>query len=158
VNTNSFTIPGDPVGKPAWHNADKWQTGDEARPPVQKYRTFCEEARFAATGDKNKKIEGRRYLGYMAVVHIAMPASWSPKKKAAYAGTLCQSKPDKDNIEKALADALFDEDKYLCMGGVMAKLWALPNEGPRIDIFLIGLAEHVAEEETDGVTEEPETE
>ena len=37
---------------------------------------------------------------------IPMPESWSKKKQAAMDGKLMASKPDMDNIEKALFDAL----------------------------------------------------
>lgn len=36
----------------------------------------------------------------------AMPASWSAAKQAAHMGRLHRSKPDKDNVLKAICDAL----------------------------------------------------
>ena len=52
-----------------------------------------------------------------------MPKSWSKEKKEQMACTPHQQRPDKDNLEKALMDAVLDED---CMvwDSRVTKLWA----------------------------------
>lgn len=44
--------------------------------------------------------------------YIAMPASWSLRKRRLLANTPCMSKPDWDNCAKAVYDAVFAEDKW----------------------------------------------
>jgi Holliday junction resolvase RusA-like endonuclease len=39
-----------------------------------------------------------------------MPDSWSQKKKEKMNGLPCESKPDTDNITKAIKDALLKDD------------------------------------------------
>ena len=45
-----------------------------------------------------------------AIYFIPMPDSWSAKKKDKSNGMPCHSKPDLDNITKAVKDCLLDED------------------------------------------------
>lgn len=47
---------------------------------------------------------------FEAVYLIPMPSSWSAKKKEAMNGKPCLTKPDTDNITKAIKDALRTED------------------------------------------------
>jgi len=51
-----------------------------------------------------------------------MPKSWSKKKRAEMAGKPHQAKPDKDNLEKALLDAVFEEDSQIWDNRV-SKFW-----------------------------------
>lgn len=54
---------------------------------------------------------------------IAMPASWSEKKKKQLEGFPCRSKPDYDNLSKAVVDSLFKEDQRI-WSGRCRKFWA----------------------------------
>jgi Holliday junction resolvase RusA-like endonuclease len=45
-----------------------------------------------------------------AVYLVPMPDSWSQKKKDKMNGLPCESKPDTDNITKAIKDALLKDD------------------------------------------------
>lgn len=53
---------------------------------------------------------------------MPMPPSWSKKKREQFNGKPHQSKPDCDNMLKALMDALFDDDSSVwdCR---ITKLW-----------------------------------
>lgn len=51
-----------------------------------------------------------------------MPKSWSGKKRAQMAGKPHQQRPDRDNLEKALLDALFSEDCAV-WDGRTTKVW-----------------------------------
>lgn len=51
-----------------------------------------------------------------------MPKSWTLKKKRKTVGQPHKQKPDKDNLEKALLDAVYDEDCCVWDGRV-TKLW-----------------------------------
>jgi Holliday junction resolvase RusA-like endonuclease len=60
---------------------------------------------------------------YHMIFNIAMPNSWSEKKKESLNGQPHKQKPDKDNLEKGVLDALCEEDSYVWDGRV-TKLWA----------------------------------
>ncbi|VFS14514.1 Holliday junction resolvase [Yokenella regensburgei] len=99
-----------PLGKPRQTRADKWKK----RPGVLRYRAFCDEVRL-------HKIT-LPASGYHVIFVLPMPQSWSKKKRAEYDGKPHQSKPDKDNLEKALLDAIFGEDSHIWDGRV-SKVW-----------------------------------
>lgn len=81
--------------------ADKWKQ----RPEVIRYRAFCDEARL-------RKIHLPDSGAHVTFV-MPMPQSWSQKKRAQYAGRPHQSKPDCDNMLKALMDALYEDDSHV---------------------------------------------
>lgn len=68
---------------------------------------------------------------------IAMPKSWSKKKRNTMASLPHQQKPDLDNLFKALADALHIDDSHIHRISA-TKIWseasgiwiAEPWEGP----------------------------
>lgn len=71
---------------------------------------------------------------YLLVFEVAMPPSWSRKKKEALAGKKMEQTPDKDNFEKAFLDALLKEDKRVYSGWV-EKYWSDRN---RIILYPLG--------------------
>lgn len=86
-----------PMGKPRMTQRDKWKK----RPCVVRYRAFKDACREAgvSVGD------------VLDVVFVLpMPKSWSKKKKAEMVSQPHQQKPDLDNLEKALMDAVLAED------------------------------------------------
>ncbi|MDY4380363.1 RusA family crossover junction endodeoxyribonuclease [Pectobacterium brasiliense] len=99
-----------PLGKPRMTQRDKWQK----RPPVLRYRAFCDEVRL----NKITLPES----GWHVTFVLPMPPSWSKKKRAEMNGKPHQQKPDKDNLEKALLDAIFDDDSRVWDGRV-SKVW-----------------------------------
>lgn len=115
--TREFTYQGAPIGKPRMTRRDKWQQ----RPCVMRYRAFADGLR-AAAGTLPEPADA-----VIVTAHVAMPASWSLKKKAAMAGKPCRQKPDWDNIGKAVCDALFDEDACIWFGVTM-KYWCVAGE------------------------------
>lgn len=54
---------------------------------------------------------------------IPCPKSWSKKKKKQHHGKLHQSKPDLDNLLKALVDSLVYEDKHIAHYSELSKRW-----------------------------------
>lgn len=99
-----------PVPKPRMTQRDKWVK----RPPVLRYRAFAEECRLRGVTLPE--------CGYHVTFVLPMPASWSTKKRAAMNGKPHQQKPDKDNLEKALLDAVFQDDCRVWDGRV-TKIW-----------------------------------
>ena len=99
-----------PMPKPRMTRRDKWKK----RPVVLRYHAFKDEVRFQGV-----------YLpehGYHVTFIIPMPKSWSKKKKLEMDGEPHQQTPDKDNLEKALLDSLFEDDSRIWDGRV-TKRW-----------------------------------
>ena len=58
---------------------------------------------------------------------LPMPKSWSKKKRESMEWQPHQQKPDKDNLEKGLLDAVFDEDCRVWDSRV-SKIWGNKGE------------------------------
>ena len=108
MNEKVFNIT--PLGKPRMTRADKWKK----RPEVLRYRAFCDEVRL-----NNVSLPES---GYHVIFVLPMPPSWSKKKRSLMDGKPHQQQPDKDNLEKALLDAIFGEDSHIWDGRV-TKIW-----------------------------------
>lgn len=107
-----------PVPKPRMTRSDAWKK----RACVMRYWAFKDKVRELGItlNDSNQHI----------TFILAMPKSWSKKKQLDMDGKPHQQKPDKDNLEKALLDSLFTEDKHIWDSRV-TKLW-----GPRGQIII----------------------
>ena len=99
-----------PVSKPRMTRADKWKKRD----CVVKYRAYKDEVR----GQKVQLPDSGAWIIFV----LAMPVGWSKKKKKACYGKPHQQRPDKDNLEKGLLDALFEEDSRV-WDGRTSKIW-----------------------------------
>lgn len=107
-----------PTPKPRMTKRDKWAK----RAPVLRYFAFKDECKFHGV----KLSEN----GNAIVFHIPMPQSWSKKKRLEMNEEPHQSKPDIDNLVKALFDAVFEDDS--CVWRIYAeKRW---SETGKIDI------------------------
>lgn len=119
-----IVVHGAPVAKPRQTQCDKWKK----RPAVVRYREWADRARQCA-GEMPAK------PGQMDVkFFLPIPTSWSEKKRAAHRGLPHQVKPDKDNLEKAVADALLKNDQCIWKGR-QEKRWDDGN-GPRVEITI----------------------
>ena len=104
------TYPIDPVPKPRMTQRDRWKK----RACVLRYNAFKDEVRFQrVTIPEN---------GYHITFVLPMPQSWSKKKRAQMDGQPHQQTPDKDNLEKALLDAVYGRDEHIWDGRV-TKRW-----------------------------------
>lgn len=119
----SVTWYGVVPGKPRQTQRDKWAK----RPAVVRYRDFCDSLR-AACGLVGKLRQAPRELNLYAF--LPMPQSWSKKKKAAHSGEAHRTKPDIDNIQKSVMDALFADDSGIHLA-VVGKYWE-DSHGPRV--------------------------
>jgi Holliday junction resolvase RusA-like endonuclease len=99
-----------PVSKPRMTRSDKWKK----RTCVEKYRSFKDEVRLKQVTLPES--------GYHVIFVLPMPKSWSKKKKSEMYMQPHRQRPDKDNLEKALLDALFQEDSHIWDGRV-TKIW-----------------------------------
>jgi Holliday junction resolvase RusA-like endonuclease len=127
----SFTVSGTPLGKPRQTQADRWQQRD----CVVRYRAWADEIRLAATGSITEKVRAD-VLGLYVFAHFELPASWSEQKKQEHYGRLHRTKPDSDNIVKAVADSLLGEDKTVPLMQCV-KCWCEENVPSHTDIFLL---------------------
>ena len=97
--TYVFQVP--PKTAPRMTCRDRWKK----RPCVVRYFEYRDQLRA-------KAVEYGITLpnSFSVTFYMAMPKSWSKKKKAAHVGTPCQSKPDLDNVLKGFMDALRTND------------------------------------------------
>lgn len=116
-----FVIHGDPMGKPRQSRSDKWKKRD----CVVRYRSWADSAREQAPRNLIKDPVEVNWTAY-----LPMPKSWSKKKKLEMAGKPHRTKPDRDNIDKALLDALWSEDQGIAKGAI-EKRWD-DGCGPRL--------------------------
>jgi len=115
----NFIVMGDPMGKPRMTQRDTWKQ----RPVVLRYRDYCDRIREAAP---NRALTADVY-DVDVLAFIAMPKSWSRKKQVHHWGLMHRTKPDWDNIGKAVCDALFKEDSGIAVGRVQ-KFWCAEGE------------------------------
>jgi len=98
-----------PVPKPRMTVSDKWKK----RLPVVRYFEFKDQVKKAGITLPES--------GYHVTFILPMPDSWPKKKKALMINQPHQQKPDKDNLEKALLDAIFEQDCRVWDGRVTKK-------------------------------------
>lgn len=104
----AYTI--NPVPKPRMTQSDKWKR----RPCTERYWRYKDEI-------KRQNVRPPSRDGHIIFV-LPVSKSWSLKKKKAMIGQPHLQKPDKDNLEKGLLDACYDED--CCVwDGRCTKLW-----------------------------------
>jgi len=126
-----FTIPGAPMGKPRMTRRDKWKK----RPAVVKYRNWADRARAAAPSDLPAEPISVSWVAY-----LPLPKSWRKPLQDAMRWQLHRHKPDRDNIDKALLDALFKNDAGVCQG-TLEKRWD-DGSGPRLEVTVESVPTH----------------
>lgn len=104
-----------PVAKPRMTRSDKWKK----RPATDKYWKFKDQVR-------EHGIEIPESGAHIVFV-LPMPKSWSKTKRGHWDRMPHQQRPDKDNLEKALLDAVFDEDCRIWDSRV-TKIWGVEGE------------------------------
>lgn len=110
-----FIVRVEPFGAPRMTRRDKWLTGSKRRACVQRYFDYRDALRNAMSEHFKGEIPNtpaRVDLEFF----IPMPDSWSKKKKLEHDRQLHRGRPDKDNLEKAVLDALFPEDGGVAEG------------------------------------------
>ena len=113
--TITIVAPGTPLGKPRMTRRDKWAR----RPCVVSYWAWADYVRWCAgTVPPAEKVES---LSWVAM--FQPPKSWSKTKRAGVIGTQHRSKPDRDNIDKAVLDALYPGGDAAIARGALEKIW-----------------------------------
>jgi Holliday junction resolvase RusA-like endonuclease len=117
MSVQTITIPGVPMGKPRMTQRDKWHK----RPETSRYWDWANAARLLAGQMPDPKdVERLDWVAY-----FEPPPSWSKKKREEAIGNLHRSKPDRDNIDKAVLDTLFKSDSAIAAGSI-DKRWGVP--------------------------------
>ncbi|MCK5616825.1 RusA family crossover junction endodeoxyribonuclease [Candidatus Pacearchaeota archaeon] len=98
-----------PNTKPRMTQCDRWKK----RPCVLKYHAFKDEVRLKGVELPDS---------YHVIFVVPMPKSWSKKKQAEMDRQPHRQTPDKDNLEKALLDAIYSDDSHMWDGRV-TKIW-----------------------------------
>ena len=122
--SGKLTIRVTPMGKPRMTQRDKWKK----RPAAERYHAFKDVVREQGGSAIQPKAGKLSWTAY-----IPIPKSWSKKKKAEMRGAPHQQRPDRDNIDKAILDALFEEDSHI-YSGTIEKFWD-DGAGARIEFF-----------------------
>lgn len=122
--TQRFTIQVQPMGKPRMSRRDKWAK----RECVVRYRAFKDTMKAACEGRMSRP----SVVSWKA--WFEMPKSWSKLKKHTLKGKLHRYKPDRDNIDKGILDALWDDDSCIADGS-MTKYWD-DGSGARIELTI----------------------
>ena len=100
------------VAKPRMTRRDKWK----ARPVVLRYRAFKDECKiFRVQLDVTKF--------YHVIALMPVPASLNDIERRKRIFEPHSFTPDKDNLEKALLDALYSDDS-IAWDGRFTKVWA----------------------------------
>jgi len=120
-----IVVPGPPAPKPRQTSRDRWL--NPPRPCVARYRAWADKARSCA-GELPANLQCLDLK-----IFLPIPPSWSKKKREAHRGQPHRVRPDKDNIEKAVADALLKADQCIWKGS-QEKRWD-DGGGPRVEII-----------------------
>ena len=114
-----------PIGAPRMTRSDQWRVDPDHPDPAKRQRPCV--TRYYAW--KDAFVKGCAAIGWKldervrVEFRIAMPQSWSKKKKAEMLGKLHQQKPDHDNCAKAVGDAFGIDDGFIA-DGRYTKRWA----------------------------------
>jgi hypothetical protein len=121
----NYTIPGEAPGKPRMSQRDKWKKRD----CVVAYFGWCDLARKHCP-DLPTAVS---VDAYSIIAYYRPPASWSVAKQTAAIGTVKRTKPDGDNVLKAVCDALWKDDHAL---GDIAGVYRRYDWQPRLCLTL----------------------
>jgi Holliday junction resolvase RusA-like endonuclease len=125
----AFTYHGAPCPKPRMTRSDRWNK----RPAVVQYHSFKDCFRLAAQAAGYR--DDLTIQEIRALAFIALPKSWPISRRKAMAGQPHTSKPDADNLLKAIADGLTTNDAGIWRVS-LEKYWD-DGRGQRLEIELI---------------------
>jgi Holliday junction resolvase RusA-like endonuclease len=130
MKPQTITFPITPMGKPRMTRRDSWAK----RPCVVRYWTFKDalQATLELNTDVLDAISDGLIYRVDWIAYFPVSKSWTKKKKAQHYGQIHQQKPDRDNVDKAILDALFKDDSIIS-DGRLSKRWD-DGAGPRIEI------------------------
>lgn len=104
---------------PRQSRRDKWAPS----PQVLKYRAFKDLLNLRKPEDLPLSPDALHIF-----VTVAVPASWSVKRKAAMLGQPHRQKPDSDNLLKAVADGLYPDGDQGIWDEAVTKHWGMEDK------------------------------
>jgi Holliday junction resolvase RusA-like endonuclease len=119
----TFILPGDPIGKPRQTQSDRWKR----RACVVRYRQWADALRAAAVAGLKGGLPEEWPVKVDILATFGHPGSWSAARKAQASRAPHHSKPDVDNIAKAVLDALIENDEGVSWLTIR-KLWGAAGE------------------------------
>ena len=137
--TIDFTVPGKPVGK---ERPRVTRRGTYTPQKTREYeknvrREFLKAMVLNAPDGYHHRAELVRYAEVYITAFFGVPESWSLKKKNDAYGNICTKKPDADNIEKVICDALngsaYSDDAFVTKLTI-AKRYCGRGEQPRVEV------------------------
>jgi len=118
-----------PCPAPRMTKSDQWKT-NPFHPDPKKRQRKCVTKYFQFKNDIAYLIKGSEHLYKNGVLNIVfvleMPKSWNKKKRELMNMTEHKSRPDRDNLLKAIQDSIAVEDGYF-WDGRTTKLWGEKN-------------------------------
>lgn len=112
-----LVLPLDPCPAPRQSRRDAWKPTAS----VQRYRAFRDKVNVTLGKDRKRIPWG----GLRVTFRVRMPKSWPKYKRAEMDGKPHQQKPDRDNLEKALWDAVWPDDDSKLWDCHSTKVWAV---------------------------------
>jgi len=112
-----------PCTKPRMTQRDKWLS--PPRPCVAQYRAFKDQIRLSKV---TVNPSGDHIIFFMPI-----PKGLKPEEKARRVGKPHTFKPDKDNLEKGLLDAIYSDDCHI-WNSTVTKIWS-DKPGILVDKF-----------------------
>ncbi len=107
-----WLYPIDPSSAPRQSRSDKWKPSA----PVQRYRAYKDEL-------KLKHVHIPKPFHHFIFL-IPMAPSWPTHRKLQMEGKPHEQKPDRDNLEKAVLDALLPDSDCMIWNGSTSKVWS----------------------------------
>lgn len=120
-----FIVAGVPVGKPTMTQRDRWRL----RPAVLRYRAWCDAIRKAAGWPQPAML----YRPIMLDVTAYWPGP-TRHRPSPHGPSVYTSKPDADNVLKAVADALFANDERIWSAA--CRKYYDDGAGPRVEVVI----------------------
>ena len=130
MRTKTFIIHRQAMGKPRSNRFTR-------NAAIDKYHIFADFVRLEMKRQDVKLWELDDVIRLDWYAKIQMPKSWSKKRKLEMDGKIHRKKPDRDNIDKAIIDAMFykaDADDCLIGCGYIEKKWTIGE--PSIEVVL----------------------
>lgn len=132
MTDQSFNIIGVPLGKPRMTRADVWKK----RACVLEYRAWADLIRTTVNGEPLKKIIGNEIAGISLSFRLPITPSLRDSQKKKLLGTPHRVRPDIDNLEKGVLDALFENDSCIYFTST-EKHYVCDGQEPGVTIVLI---------------------
>lgn len=105
----TIVVPAKPIGKPRWQKSDKWRP----RACIVDYRAWTDYVRLIT----HPVPPATSVMALSWTAYFEVSTSWAKAKQAAMIDKQHRQMPDRDNIDKAVLDALWPRSRKIATGG-----------------------------------------